>query len=597
MSTHLIADPAAPASAVFPAVPGWLGLSAAMTAEVPVIADRDDLLVTIAPGAGRGAPACFLPAHAHIEVDGTHLGAIDPATATPHLIADRARYAPTWGPLTHECAHAQHTRWTPDPTDPDALKGIDPGAFDAAKLLEEPRIEAAQIRRRPDDRHWLRASARTIILADTPAADPAHAPAMTDQDAATAAALLLARADGGILDLSEVEVVELVVTRVLGPGRLAQLRELWREALTVADDDTEAMLDLGRRWCAIIPPPPEPPATPDPATATGGEAGGTETGTPSLLAEAITAALDVIARTVADEEPPPDPAASAEADAAAEAASVKATEDAARKVFARVSTRSSRGGRSGPTRTTGTRAPTGAERAAARALGRALTTAGARDRVVTKTTSVLPPGRLRMRGVLTREAQRAAGAIPRAEPFTRTTRKPVPAPPLRVGIACDVSGSMRAYTGPVASAAWIIANAAHHALVPAEAATVIFGAHVRAITAPGRPPTAVTEFAAADDYEAIAEAIDALAGSLGLTRPGAARLLIIVSDGIYQPLERHAGQRRIDRLRASGCGVLWLTGSTADQPMDGATVHQLDDPTTTAKAIGRAATTALRASQ
>jgi hypothetical protein len=45
--------------------------------------------------------------------------------------------------------------------------------------LEEPRIEATQIRRRPDDRHWLRASATTIILADTKADDPAHAPKMT----------------------------------------------------------------------------------------------------------------------------------------------------------------------------------------------------------------------------------------------------------------------------------------------------------------------------------------------------------------------------------------------------------------------------------
>lgn len=590
MSAHLIADPAVTASAMFPAAPGWLTLSAAMTSEAPVIADRDDLLVTIAPGAGRGAPACFLPAHAHIEVDGTHLGAIDPATATPHLIGDRARYAPTWGLLTHECAHAQHTRWTPDPTDPDALKGIDPGAFDAAKLLEEPRIEAAQIRRRPDDRHWLRASARTIILADSPATDPAHAAAMTDQDAATAAALLLARADGGILTPAEVAPVEHAVTTALGPGRLAQLRELWREALTVADDDTEAMLDLGRRWCAIIPPPPEPPATPDPAAGTGAEPGGS--GTPSPLVEAIAAALDEIARTVADEEPPPDPAASAAADAAADTAATTAATEAARKVFGR-----GPGRRYGPTRTTGIREPTDAERRAARVLARALTTAGARDRVVTKSTSVLPPGRLRMRGVVAREAQRAAGAIPTAEPFTRTTRKPVPAPPLRLGIACDVSGSMTLLAGPVASAAWILAHAAAHTIIPADTATVIFGHHVRPITHPGKPPTAVTEFGTADNDEAIDEAIDALDGALGLTYPDAARLLIIVSDGRFQPDRARAGQKRIDRLRAAGCGVLWLTSHTCDLPLNGATVHLMTDPATTARAIGRAATAALRANR
>jgi hypothetical protein len=194
MTTHLIAEPTAAVTTPDPAVtaPGWLALSAVLTDEVPVIADREDLLVTVAPGAGHGAPACFLPAHATIELDGTHLGSVDPATATPHNISDRARYAIAWGLLTHECAHARHSSWQPASDAP-------PGAVAAALLLEESRIEAAQIRRRPDDRHWLRASATNLILADTRADNPAHAPAMTLRDAAHTAALLLARTDAGIL--------------------------------------------------------------------------------------------------------------------------------------------------------------------------------------------------------------------------------------------------------------------------------------------------------------------------------------------------------------------------------------------------------------
>ncbi|WP_460397523.1 hypothetical protein [Actinophytocola sediminis] len=50
-----------------------------------------------------------------------------------------------------------------------------------------------------------------------------------------------------------------------------------------------------------------------------------------------------------------------------------------------------------------------------------------------------------------------------------------------------------------------------------------------------------------------------------------------------------------DRLRASGCAVLWLTTNTHDTPLTGATVHVLTDPTTTARTIGHAATTALHA--
>ena len=61
---------------------GWERLSAAFTDEAPILAERDDLTVVIAPGAGQGAPACLLPAQARIEIDGTHLG-VDPATADP----------------------------------------------------------------------------------------------------------------------------------------------------------------------------------------------------------------------------------------------------------------------------------------------------------------------------------------------------------------------------------------------------------------------------------------------------------------------------------------------------------------------------------
>jgi hypothetical protein len=43
VSTH-VAAPAATPAAVFPAAPGWLKLSAAFGDEVPVIADRDDLV-------------------------------------------------------------------------------------------------------------------------------------------------------------------------------------------------------------------------------------------------------------------------------------------------------------------------------------------------------------------------------------------------------------------------------------------------------------------------------------------------------------------------------------------------------------------------
>jgi hypothetical protein len=609
MSTHLAADPTATGAAVFPTRPEWLTLSAALADEVPVIADREDLLVSIAPGAGGGAPACFYPARALIEVDGTHLG-VDPATAAPANLSDRPRYATTWGLLTHECGHAKHTAWNP-PTD------TPPGIAEAALLLEEPRMEAAQVRRRPDDRHWLRASARGIIAADLHLfADPARAPQMTRADAARAAALLLARVDGGILTRTEVAPLARVIDDVLGTDTLGKLRAVWQKALRTADDDGDTMLDLGRAWCEIVgtdpnnPDPgatgtPDPAATPDPSgtptgsgtpstsgapSPSGGSANATPPPSPSPLAGAIAAVLDNVAAKAARENAPEDPAAKAAAAQARADAAATIAEQAARSVFGVTP-----GSRDGTTACTGTRLPTTDERTAARVLARALTTAGIRDRVPVKTTSIIPPGRLRMRGALAADAQRAAGAIPTAQPFSRTTRTVVPTPPLRLAIACDVSGTMGWVSDHVASAAWILANAARHTTVPAQTASVIFGNRVRPLTLPGTAPTVVTEFASNDNWEDVSTALDALDGALGLSVPGAARLLVIVSDGRFRPEPRRAGQRKLDRLRTAGCAVLWLTTRDTDTPLSGATVHRLTDPTTAARAIGRAATTALHA--
>ena len=198
-----------------------------------------------------------------------------------------------------------------------------------------------------------------------------------------------------------------------------------------------------------------------------------------------------------------------------------------------------------------------------------------------------------MRQALAAAAQRSAGAIPTAEPFTRTIRRRVPAPPLRVGIACDVSGSMQKFTGPVASAAWILARAA--AMIPAATtATVTFGEHVRPVTRPGHTPAGVAEFAALDGEHKIGEAIDALDGALDLSRPGTARLLVIVSDACFRHGDTTDAKQRITALTASGCGVVWITPPARESwPATCAHVTVLTNPAATVGAIAAAATRAL----
>ncbi len=162
-------------------------------------------------------------------------------------------------------------------------------------------------------------------------------------------------------------------------------------------------------------------------------------------------------------------------------------------------------------------------------------------------------------------------------------------------IACDISGSMGAFTGPVASAAWILARAAS-ALPGAVIATVLYGRNVHALTHPGHAPAQVTEFAARDKTEWFCKAADALDGALGLSRPGTARLLINVSDGHYVAEDEIAGaQQRITRLAKSGCGVIILRPDTPWRGHDwkDAQVITLTDPAATIEVIARAATRAL----
>ena len=114
---------------------------------------------------------------------------------------------------------------------------------------------------------------------------------------------------------------------------------------------------------------------------------------------------------------------------------------------------------------------------------------------------------------------------------------------------------MNAVAGPLASTAWILARATSH-VTDAKAATVIYGHHVRALTHPGRVPTQVSLFEATDGTERFTRAVDALDAFVDLSRPGAARILINISDGYYTPHETDTGTARLARLRAAGCAVV-----------------------------------------
>jgi len=142
---------------------------------------------------------------------------------------------------------------------------------------------------------WLRASTCQIVIRDFAAASVLPA---SPAEAGQAAAPILAREDAGILEPAETEPVAKAAAAAIGAGKLARLRQVWREAHATRDDDAKAMVRLGRRWCRILGIAPDQPARKaDPAQA-GGQ--------PSPVGQAVgEAAARVAAASAAEFAPPP----------------------------------------------------------------------------------------------------------------------------------------------------------------------------------------------------------------------------------------------------------------------------------------------------
>ena len=521
------------------------------------------------------------------------------------------------GVAAHEAAHSRVTWWragVPDGTPPIVLR--------VAALLEEPRTEGCQIRFRPGDRLYLRAAAAHLIT--VPAADRDDGPPRQNRwQAAAAFTLLYGRAAAGVLDDEDVTAVASAAVAVLGETTVRDLAGLLREAVTLPDGDTMALLDAARRWlrAAGLPETGDPPGPAcgtgcgtgtapgaagdgmEPAPGNGGGNGG-ETGadrddplTVSVAAACASIAAAAAAAAAAEDEAEADRAAADRSAAVLEARAAEAASRADAGVAADAVFRGGLHGRSGGypgSPVTGSRPPTDAERAAATQLAAALRRARYRARTVARVASPTPPGRLIGRDALLAHAQRELGIPVTARPYRAQRRRRVEQPPLAIGIAIDVSGSMHWAQAPMASTAWIIARAAtqNHG----RAAAVAFGNHVTPVMTPGAAPRDVPILAARDGEESFTLAIRALDGALGLSTGHGARLLIVVSDGVLVvPGEDITGQQAITRLAQAGVGILWLDHDGAARVMAGAIRVPLPSPAEAAALIARATETALAA--
>ncbi|MGW1771965.1 hypothetical protein [Streptomyces sp. NPDC002104] len=556
----------------------WLRVGAELGDRLVALSGRQDLLVTCRPGTRSGAPAAFFPTLGEVEFDAGLFAPLRPHEIHPRIVGDEERYPAAWGVFVHEAAHAAHSVWTPP-------AGADPRVVEAALLLEESRAEGAHLTRRPTDRTYLRTSARTLVMPDI-----AHPTLQGIEHAASVAALILGRRDVGILDAGETRAVADLCGKVLGADLLATLTRIWTAAHQCADDDATTMLAHAQEWCDALAT--AAPALPVPENLT------------DLLSGAVGVVMDSTAATDAADLAEQAAAASAMA-AKSQAQSQDRAQRAGQRRRAAATAKSvfnARGtvspdGTPAPRRNpvTGTRRPTAAEQSAASRLSRALRAAAYRERTEERITSPTPPGRLNMRAALARDAQLAAGSVPTAEPFTHTRRRNTPTPPLRVGIAVDVSGSMSAACAPVASAAWIVARAAALTDPDSLTATIAYDRHLTALTRPThRAPERVTTFNANGGAHNLGDAIDALDHGLTLSLPGAGRLLVIVTDAQYGSDETAQAVTRVKHLTTAGCAVLQLTLTPNSRHLPGTTLLHLPKPSSAPAAIAKAATDAIR---
>jgi hypothetical protein len=556
----------------------WLRISGDMTQVIDKLSGRDDLIVKIAPDAGyedsafdqqgdlvddaaQESGVTFLESgivelNGNLIPDGMKLTDVRPLEH-----GNRKRYPALWGVLSHEAGHGRHTGWLLElkrRSDRGELTRVQQDWAGAALLLEEPRVEAGQIRFRPQDQPWLQAAATEITLRElTEALEDGK---NLDKKHVVARMCLLThgRIDAGSMESTyETDRLEELGRQVFGDD-YDKMREIWLEAIDAPDGDPDLMLDLGRRWFELT-----------------GDNGGHPTAQQIENAEKVMQALGEMlgemqklsgyssgeASGENGEKRRRDRLAKAVRDNRKESARQKDARKQADKVFHAGPDPDSTAGLDSPV--TGYRDPTGQEMSLARSTRRALMTAYSPERAKTLTYADLPPGRLNAARARQAAALREMGFPESISTVRRKERRRVPVPPLKVAIAQDVSGSQNAAAAATVSGAWSLAKAAE-GIMDAQLAMVTFGDAVHAVIGPRDRVPRVPELETPSGSHHLHEALEALEGELGLMRTGFARLLVILTDGIHEKGQIDARKADLTRLLRSGVKILWFVTDGSD---------------------------------
>ena len=582
----------------------WLPTGARIGELVNTWAGRSDIVAYVGPGAGGPTPACFNPICAEVEIN------IDAAFGkgiTPEMIGDLTNrdnlfeWPRASGAIFHEALHARYSRYSLEA----AQKELSKYEFQAFMSLEESRIEKHGVDNFPANRVFLRACALEIVLHDIQEQTEQHL-SHGVRSIAGLAALTCARVDAGSLDTEDIEEIKAIVVEHLGQDVYDSIRQIWIKFQSHDNHtDPKYLYELAREWEKILS---------QLAKETGEQP---EVGMPADkgililidavmedLKEAIEEAASNVAIATGDEVQEQEQKEDWQkvVDLRSKAARQQRDhEQVAHDVFSKSTTEINSTGSGSLLKET--RSPTPAERSAAVKIAQLLEKAKYRERDETEIQSILPPGRLRTRAVVQQAAYKAQGSMMNAEPWRRTVRKHTDDPTLKVGVMVDISGSMSAAMEPMAATAWAMSEAARR--VQGRCAMVYYGSGVFPTLKPGQHLDQVNVYTAPDATEKFDKAFKSLDGSLGLLQSTGARLLVVVSDGVYTETEVDNAKHWVRECERNGVAVLWLSyESEGYNPHRGylekitegtATVvlNNLKDPAAAALQIGQSAAKAL----
>lgn len=543
----------------------WLRLGAQIGELVNEWSGRNDLVASVSSEGGAGAPACYKPQLAEIEINKEMVFG---ELATPENIGDfserttQYEWSKATGAIIHEAFHAKFSSMDLGKLS----KELSSTEMKALILLEEGRIESLGVEDDPDSRVFLRACAMDIVLSET---KDISGEVLNVAGASTLIGLVHSRVLNDILFASEVKGVLDVVDSVLGKDVVTQLVSIcdkFQNITNTSEISVEKMKELAREWVAIVSKLQDEKGEKEEQGEQG--QGGSSDGGVSLgelveMMEAISDDVEISNFSELDNQQREQEWKDSSKEKSKIGKEREKSHSVADKVFGNPDTDeagASTGELAGTSPThsaiTDIRKPNAQERIASVIISAELERAKYRERDITEVSSFIPAGKLNTKVALQAKAEESKGRVSTLPAWRKKVRKHTDEPTLTVGVMCDISGSMGEAMAPMATTAWVMSEATRR--VQGKVAMVYYGNTVFPTLRAGQTLSDVVTYSAHDGTEKFDLAFMALNGELNLLDGNGARLLVVVSDGIYTAQETERAQHWLRRCDESGVAVLWL---------------------------------------